>query len=414
MTEAGRRVLAPFWYAVLAAPGGLARGFVGVTLFFYLRQHGVAFAAIAGMASLGALPFTWKVLIGPAVDAVSTSTRWFAVSVAAVAAVIVALGFGAQGSAAMPAMGALALLLGAAAATSGEAGVLVMVQNSPNEHRGAVAGWLNAGILGGSGIGGGAALWIASTSPGGIVLASLAMAVATALCIAPLLWLRLPRPVRSESLRTRAAGVGKALAGLLRSRSGWLVALFSLAPTGLNEAANLMPAVAGEWHAPAGLVALVSGVVGGLVTIPGCVAGGWLCRRFKPQAVYIATGAACALAEVVIAFTPHSPEAFAALVLLNAVVVGSNWAAISAVIFEILGEEGAATVSSLLSSFANAPIVIMALVVGQLQQHFGSRAMFLGEAAIAVACLAGLTVLMQVWRAPRPEWPAEEAAAVAG
>jgi PAT family beta-lactamase induction signal transducer AmpG len=410
MTAAAQRVLTPFWYAVLAAPAGTARGFVGVTLAFYLRQHGVPFAAIAGMVGFVALPFTWKILIGPFVDAVSTPTRWFVLSVAVIIGAIVGLGFGAHGSVAMPMMGALALVAGAAAATSTEASVLVMVQNSPTEHRGTVAGWLNAGQLGGGGIGGGAALWIASATSGGIAIAGLAMGLATALCIAPLLWLRLPRVARGETLAVRGTGVWRALAGLLRSRVGWLVALFSLAPTGLNEAANLMPAVAGEWHAPAGMVALVSGVLNGVATIPGCLVGGWLCRRFSPKAVYIATSAACALVEVVIAWSPQTPTTFAGLVLLNAVIVGSNWAGITGVVFEILGEEGAATVSSLLSSLANAPIVVMAMVVGQLQQHFGSRTMFLGEAAIAGACLVGLTVLMVAWRARPAVWPMEATA----
>ncbi len=202
------------------------------------------------------------------------------------------------------------------------------------------------------------------------------------------------------------AGVWRAMAGLLKTRTGLLVALFALAPTGLNEAANLMPALAKEWAAPAETVALVSGVVGGLVSIPGCVLGGYLCRRFAPQAVYIGTGAACALMEAVIAFSSRTPAIFAAMVLLNAAVVGTNWAAITGVIFEILGEEGAATVSSLMSSLANAPIVVMAMVVGAMQQRFGTHTMFLGEAGIATACLLGLTLLMWLWR-PSAGWPAQ-------
>ncbi len=94
------------------------------------------------------------------------------------------------------------------------------------------------------------------------------------------------------------------------------------------------------------------------------------------------------------------------MVLLNAAVVGTNWAAITGVIFEILGEEGAATVSSLMSSLANAPIVVMAMVVGAMQQRFGTHTMFLGEAGIATACLLGLTLLMWLWR-PSAGWPAQ-------
>jgi MFS family permease len=160
-------------------------------------------------------------------------------------------------------------------------------------------------------------------------------------------------------------------------------------------------------------VALVSGVLNGLVSIPGCVLGGYLCRRFAPKAVYIATAAAAALVELVIAWAPHTPGSFVGLVLLNAAVVGSNWAAITGVIFEILGEEGAATVSSLLSSLANAPIVVMAMVVGAMHEHLGSRAMFLGEAAIAGACLVGLALLMALWR-DRPAWRGDEAVVAVG
>ncbi len=247
------------------------------------------------MVGLAALPFTWKVIFGPAVDTIWTPARWYMASVAVVICAIVALGFGAGQGAPMAAMGALAVLVGAASAISTEAATVAMALSSPREHRGSISGWLNAGQLGGGGIGGGAALMIASSWPGGIAAASLAIALITAPCVAPMLWLRLPRVIHGERLKTRVAGVWRAMAGLLKTRTGLLVALFALAPTGLNEAANLMPALAKEWAAPAETVALVSGVVGGLVSIPGCVLGGYLCRRFAPQAVYIGTGAACAL-----------------------------------------------------------------------------------------------------------------------
>ena len=413
MTAAGR-VLAPFWYGVLALPTGMTRGFVSVTLAFYLRQHGVPFAAIAGMASLVALPFTWKFVVGPLVDALSTPTRWYVLSVAAAACCVVALGFGAGVSAPMPLMGALALVAGAAAATCSDAVCVAMVQNSPGDRRGVVAGWINAGQLGGSGVGGGAALWVAS-SGGGVALAGLALGLAIAPCVAPLLWLRLARVVHGDDLKIRAKGVWRAVSGLLRTRAGLLVLLFCLAPTGLNEAVNLMPALAVEWKAPAATVALVSGVLGGLTIIPGCVVGGYLCRRFSPKAVYIATGVACAIVELVIAFSPRTPGGFTAMVLLNAAILGTNWAAITAVAFEILGEAGAATVSSLLSSASNVPLVIMAMVVGALHQRFGTTTMFLGEVAIAVVCLVGLTALTLLWRTPRAAWPsAETAVAAAG
>jgi hypothetical protein len=166
-----------------------------------------------------------------------TPTVWYALALGAAIIALAAMGFGAGLPAPMPVMGALALLGGAAAAVLQEAACVVMVLTSPAEDRGAAAGWVNAGQLGGGGIGGGAALWIAASWPDGIALAGLVMALASAPCIAPLLWLRPSRGLRGEGLGSRVAGVGRTVIGLLRTRVGILVALFSLAPTGLNEAA---------------------------------------------------------------------------------------------------------------------------------------------------------------------------------
>ena len=65
----------------------------------------------------------------------------------------------------MPVMDALALLAGAAVAAISSSVAAVMAQTSLTEQRGAIAGWINAGQLGGKGVGGGVALWIAKASP---------------------------------------------------------------------------------------------------------------------------------------------------------------------------------------------------------------------------------------------------------
>jgi hypothetical protein len=78
-----------------------------------------------------------------------------------------------------------------------------------------------------------------------------------------------------------------------------------------------------------------------------------------------------------------------------------GFSALSAVVFECLGATGAATISSVLSSVANLPVLVMTMVVGWVQTRHGSTAMLLTEAGVAVIAMGAYVALVYTWRTGR-------------
>ena len=398
------RGLPPAAFTILYFPGGLATGFVTVTLSYILAHHGVSIAAIASLVSISLLPHACRFLMGPLVDTSLSCVKWFLICDAIIMAGMVAMALAPMSNGSMPFLDTASLILGVAGCAASSSITAAMARTMPNEQRGAVAGWQQAGNLGGAGVGGGAGLWLA-VHAGGALSAAAILAGVCFLCAAPLLWMRVPRAFRHAEMQGRVAEVGLSLWTLLRSRRGVLVSLMVVMPAALGAASNLFAAVAADWRASADLVAVVTGVCGGVVTILGCVAGGYLCDRAPRRTVYILASVACSLGEAAMALTPHTPVWFGAMILGNGFLLGIAWAAVSAVIFECLGTSGAATVASVLTSLACLPVVVMTAVVGRVQTTYGSTAMLLAEAIVAVVSIAAYAALDILWR-PSPEFDA--------
>jgi MFS transporter, PAT family, beta-lactamase induction signal transducer AmpG len=403
---AGVRPLPPFAYCILSLPSGLAQGYVSVALSYHLAHHGVPVSAIAGMEAAFLLPSTWRFLVGPVLDMSLSPVKWFMIGLGAAIGGILALTLAPHTLAAMPLLSLVALITGIGANVKATAAGAAMAASSPINERGQVAGWQNAGLLGGVGLGGGLALWI-TTHAGGLEAAGFLTAVLAAACAAPMLWIRLPPLVHEAGVLSKAVEIRRALTALVRSRSGVLVALACVIPAGIDAASNLFPAVSRDWGASADLVALVTGGLGGLITVPGCIVGGFLCDRFPRRTLFISSAIACAAGEAAMAVMPHTPPMFAVMVLANAFLLGIAYACISAVIYEVVGRVGAATVMTVMVSLTNVPVVGMTLVVGAVQTRAGSSAMLLAEAGLAMAAIGGYAALAWWWK------PASASAATA-
>jgi PAT family beta-lactamase induction signal transducer AmpG len=391
------RALAPFWYMLLTAPSGIGLGFVSVTVAPTLKTHGVGVGAIATLLALTTLPSTLRFLIGPAIDLSLTTLRWVWITMVGIVAGIAVIAVTPLGPQTMPLLDLLGLLLGIAVNAKSCAVAAAMAETSPIGDRGRIAGWANVGSLGGAAIGGGAGLWIA-VHLGGVIVAGAVLAAACVICILPILWLRTPPVHQGESLVARAGDVGRAIVQLMRTRAGVLVAVASVIPCSLGAAAGLFPVVAGDWRASPDMVALYTGVLTGVATAPGCILGGFLCDRFPRRVVYIWAGVAYAVTLTLMAFAPHTPAWFAAMVLVNAFTLGIGYAAIQAVIYECLGDVGAATINAVLGSVVNIPVVAMTVVVGRVQADHGSNAMLLIKAVAGFVSIAGYAALAWLWK----------------
>jgi predicted MFS family arabinose efflux permease len=225
------------------------------------------------------------------------------------------------------------------------------------------------------------------------------------LCCLPLLVLPSPPrdlagnrffPLICESLRDVWA--------IVRRRSGLLALILCFLPVGVGASSGLWAPLAPEWGASPNLVALVTGVVGGLVSAAGCVAGGFICDRYPRQGCYLWFGVCVALAGVAFALLPRTPVMFTACTLVFSFATGLSWAGYTAFVLEAIGKGAAATKFSAFASFANIPIAYMGAFNGMVQTKWNTTVMLCVEAAMGVAG-AVLFVIVARWLLPsRDKW----------
>ena len=381
---------------MLHLPGGLAAGFVSVTLGFVLGRHGVSVAAVSGLAGLYLLPTTWSFLMGPIVDVSLTPRRWYAIMVVAAATCFVGFAVTPMSAAGVPLLGALCLCVSVAAVCAGASVTAAMALTTPPALRGPIAGWTQTANLGGAGLGGGLGLWIAGhvgESAPGLVLAAITLASAT-----PMLFLRVPTRTAGAAPVARVGEIGRETWTLARTRTGVLAIMAMTLPAALGAAAGLLPAAAGAWHASSDLVALVRGALGGVTTIPGCLLGGYLCRHFRHRTVYFTTALVYAAGLAAMALAPHTPFAFGSFMILNGVILGVSFGALTSINYDALGPTSPATVSAGLNSLSNVPLLAATLLLGQAEARTGVDGMLLTEAALGAVSVAAYAALASRWR----------------
>jgi MFS family permease len=392
-----RTDLPPPLVGVLCLPGGMSQGFVSVALGYVLAQDGIGVDVIAGLVGLELLPWTWSFLAGPLIDVSFTAVRWYVGSTIGLSLCAVGFALAPLQASGTAVLAVLCLASGITAVSSSSAVNAVMAVTTVKTVRGACAGWRQTGYLGGMGLGGGAGLWL-TTHAGGLRIAALALAAASLVCIWPFLIVRVPAAARGAGLVPAARESLATLWNLVRTRTGVLAAVAVTLPAGLGAAAYLLPSVAGDWHASADFVAAVTGALSGFASIPGCITSGYLCDRFHRRKVYMACALIAAIGEGLLAFAPHTPEWFAALVLVGAALTGLAYGSVTAVYFELLESVGAATVGGVLGSLCSLPVVIVTMLIGAVQVRHGSKAMLLVEAGLGVFSVAAYAILVRTLR----------------
>ena len=82
--------LPPALFGLLIIPFGVVTGYCGVTLQRVFEQQGVTTTAIAAFQALAGQPHAFKFVIEPALDARFRKQRWFVVSIAITALLLLA------------------------------------------------------------------------------------------------------------------------------------------------------------------------------------------------------------------------------------------------------------------------------------------------------------------------------------
>lgn len=378
----------PWVFSVLIVPFGALGGYFGVTLSYVLSHAGVSVAQVAGIVALAVFPHTVKFLWAPVADTTLNRRGWYAIAALTTALGIAAAALLPATRPGIAALGAVVFLASLATTVLGMSVEGLIAYDTPQDERGRVSGWFQAGILGGAGIGGGAALWLSQRwhDPR---LAGIALAVACLACAAVLPLV--PEPVvvrRRAGLARDVAEVAHDLWTTCRTRAGWLAVLLCVLPIGTGAAGGLFAAIARDWHASGDAVALAGGLLGGLAAIAGCGVGGWISDRMGRQTAYALFSLLQAACVAAMALAPRTQTSFLLFAAAYAMLVGLTYAGFSAFVLEAIGRGAAATKYSVYASLSNLPLYVMTRLEGRAHDAWGPVGLLWLEAACAVGGLA--------------------------
>jgi MFS family permease len=268
--------------------------------------------------------------------------------------------------------------------------------DTPHELKGRVSGYMQAGNLGGSGLGGGLGLWLAQHThfawlPGA------SLAAACALCCVALFYVKEQHTgIKERNVMQTMRNLWRDIWNIIKARAGILALILCFLPLGTGSAANLFAAVANQWKASADTVALVTGTLGAVITAIGCFAGGYICDRINRQAAYVIFGLLQAVCAIGMAFTPHTEFMYIVWVLVYSITNGLCYAAFSAFVLEVIGKGAAGTKFTVYSSLSNAPIYYMTLIEGEQAAKHGIESMLNLEAIVAIAASIGFIILIRL------------------
>jgi MFS transporter, PAT family, beta-lactamase induction signal transducer AmpG len=388
----------PWIYMLLILPFGATSGFVTVAVAWRLDLVHVPVDRIAVVVGLVIFPHAWKFLWAPIADATLTRKRWYLIG-----SVLSAIGIFVTG--ALPAttaglllLSASVLLMNIAVTFLGMSVEALMAYATPEDEKGRAGGWFMAGNLGGSGLGGGAGLWLTQHLPApwmsGAIIGALCLLCALALTQVdePLEHVRHPR------ILTGLANVLRDTWAVARSHLGWIALVLCFLPLGTGGAGGLWSAAARDWHASADTVALVTGVLSGIISAFGCLGGGWLCDRMDRKGAYALFGALQAASAVAMALLPHGELQFVVMTSLYAFINGFCYAAFTAYTLEAIGRGAAATKYNAFASMSNVPIWYVTVVDGWAYEKWGANGMLYTEAGLALIGLLAFGVVVLFWK----------------
>lgn len=362
-----RRVHPAVWM-VLFLPFGATSGFASVTIGYLAKQQGIGDAAIAGLVAINTLPHTFKFFWAPLPDTTFTRRGWYFVSNVLSTLTLIALAFVPIRSDTIQTLRILIVVNSLAVTFLGMAVEGLLAHTVPDEQRGTASGWLQAGNLGGAGLGGGLALVLAQRL--GARDAFIIVAVGLLICSIALRFVPEPARISRVSLLTDLGGVIADLKDtILQTRVGLLAMLLCLLPTGASAAAGLFSAMADRWSTSADKVALYTGLLAGLVSAIGCLAGGWISDRVDRKTAYAMSGLFLAAVAVGMYLGPRNELGYGVFTLLYQFGSGVAYGAFTGFVLEAIGRGAAATKYNALASLSNIPIWYMTEIDGWVSEH---------------------------------------------
>jgi PAT family beta-lactamase induction signal transducer AmpG len=395
----------PSIFLFLFLPFGVLSGYISVTIGYLLTQAGIPLVEVAPIISMTLLPNIFKFIWAPLIDTTLTVKKWYVIANALTAIGILITGILPLKSDYLVLMTVIVLLTSLANSMVAMSTESLAAHDTPLELKGRAGGWMQAGNLGGLGLGGGAGLWLASHLPAPWMTGAI-IAAACMFCSFGLLFLSEPESfIRERDYLKTIVNLNKDIWSIIKSRMGFLALFLCFLPIGSGAASNLWSAISNDWHASAGTVALVIGILGGVLSAGGCLVGGWICDLMDRKKAYIMFGMIQALCAVGMAFSPATELMFVIWTSLYAVSSGLTYAGFSAFVLETIGKGAAATKYNVYASLSNAPIYYMIYIDEWAHGKWGAFGMLAAEALMA---LIGVILFISIFVSVNKMKPAVE------
>ena len=378
----------PILFFFFYMPFGIFTGYLSVTLTFLFSKSGISIKQIAGLAAINLLPQIFKFLWAPLVDTTFTIKTWYLISAVLTASAIFATGIVPIKASNLVLFSSMILICSFARSFMSAAINGLAAHDIADNLKGRVGGYNQAGNLGGGAIGGGAGLWLAQHTAF-FWLPGATLALICILCCAGLFFIREPvSTIRVKSRRQTLLNVLKDIRQTLKTNRGLLALLLNLIPLGTGAASYLFAGIAKDWHAGADTVALVTGGLGGLAIIIGCLIGGWISDRINKQKAFVLFSLLQALCCVAMAFCPHVPAMYILWTLAYALINGFVNGAYAAFCLEASGRGAAASKFEIYASASYLPLYFMFWMLGLTYAKWGAPGMLNTEALFALLAAA--------------------------
>ncbi|MEI7830718.1 MAG: MFS transporter [Prolixibacteraceae bacterium] len=377
----------PSVFTLLMLPFGIMTGYVTITLAFLFAREGISVEKIAALVGAILLPNILRFIWAPLVDSTLTLKKWYLISNVVSAFGILATGILPIKESSLPLLTLIVIFSNFTTTFLSQATEGIMAHDVPDELRGRASGFFQAGNLGGMGLGGGAGLWLAQRLPEEWMVAAI-LAFVSLLCGTGLFFLEEPKSgIRELQLSKTYQNLFTDVWGTLKTKVGILAMIICFLTLGTGAASNLWSAVAKDWGASADTVALVTGVLGGLLTAAGCILGGWFCDRMNRRNAYLLFGFLGALCAVGMAYSPKTELMYIIWTSVYAMIMGFSYAGFTAIALEAIGKGAAVTKYNIYVALANSPIYLMIYIEGWVHTRWGAVGMLNIEALFAVLAI---------------------------
>jgi MFS transporter, PAT family, beta-lactamase induction signal transducer AmpG len=197
-------------------------------------------------------------------------------------------------------------------------------------------------------------------------------------------WIKDVHRTKGKQIKTEIIMMGRDILSMLHIPVALFIIIMICLPIGTGAAANLWSSIAADWKTDANTVALVTGVLSGLISAVGCVAGGYLADRWGNWVAYLGSGCFCALVTLTMSVLPYEPRIYVMGVLAYGFGLGLMNAAFTSALLLAIGNKNATTKYSLLASLGNLPVVYMTTFDGWAHDKHNSKFMLVAEAALGM------------------------------